>query len=174
MTDEEILATAQQAAIAKMQARGLSSEQITNLQKSLAAPSDPHTITTADMEAAWRRSADGQLKSLGISPVTDAEAAKIQEVMDTAAAKMKAEQAAQMDQHLHNFRLEVEHNRAAKSGLYYSEDPAKMREVERLVRETEANMMLARLEAGLPAEPPPRKSPAQIAQERYDARRRPG
>jgi hypothetical protein len=66
----------------------------------------------------------------------------------------------------------VEHDRAAKSGLYYNEDGAKMREIERMVRETEANMMLVRLEAGLPAEPAPRKTSVQIAQERYDARRK--
>jgi hypothetical protein len=103
--------------------------------------------------------------------VTDAEAAAIQEAQAAAVAKLRAEQAAEMDDQLHNFRSEVAHDRAATSGLYYSEDGANMREIERLVRETEANMILVRLEAGLSAEPAPRKTPAQIPQEKYNARR---
>jgi hypothetical protein len=68
-------------------------------QKSLAtpAPSEPNTITAANLEQAWGRSADNHARSLGITPVTDAEAAKIQEAMNAAVAKKQAEQAAQMD-----------------------------------------------------------------------------
>jgi hypothetical protein len=46
-------------------------------------------------------------------------------------------------------------------------------EVEAMLEKTEALMIEARLGMGLPVEPAPRKTPAQIAQERYDARRRP-
>jgi hypothetical protein len=101
MTDEEIMAAAQQAAVAKMRARhGLSNEQIAKLQQSIAAPTPTNTVTTADLEAAWRRSADGQLKSLGIAPVSDEEAAKMQEKMGAAVAEKQAARAAEMDDQL--------------------------------------------------------------------------
>jgi hypothetical protein len=178
MDDNELhaqIAAAQTLAVAKLQERwGMNNEQVAKIQQGIAPSkqSEPHTITTADLEAAWGRSADSQLKSLGITPLTDAEDAAIKEAQERAVAEKQAARAAEMDAQLHDFRREVEHNRATKSGLYYSEDASKMREVERLVRETEANMILSRLEAGLSAEPAPRKSPAEIAQERYEARRK--
>jgi hypothetical protein len=174
LTDDEIVAASQQAAVAKMQARhGLSSEQIAKLQQSLAAPkqTEPNTVTAANIEAAWGRSANDQFRSLGITPVSDAEAAEIQAAMNAAVAKAQAEQAANLDDQLINFRLEVAHDQAARSGLYYSPDATKQREIERLVEKTETAMIEARLEAGLPAEPPARKTPVQIALERHNARR---
>jgi hypothetical protein len=92
--------------------------------------------------------------------------------MDAATAKMQAARAFDMDQRLHDYRSEVAHDRVAKSGLYYSPDATKQREIDRLVRETEIAMMQTRLEAGLPAEPAARKTPAQIALERFEARRK--
>jgi hypothetical protein len=171
MTDEEIIAASQQAAIAKMQARGWTNDQITAAQKSLAAPSNPNAVTTEDLEAAWARSANDQFRGLGISPVSDEEAAAIQAKMDEAVAAHQTARASEMDQQLLDFRSEVAHDRAAKSGLYYAEDSAKMREIDRLVRETEIAMMQTRLAAGLPAEPASRRTPAEVATERYNARR---
>jgi hypothetical protein len=171
MTDEEIIAASQQAAIAKMQARGWTNDQITMAQKSLAAPTEPNTATEENLAAAWARSAEHQARSLGITPVTDEEAAKIQVAMDASVAAHQAARASEMDQQLLDFRSEVAHDRAAKSGLYYAEDSAKMREIDRLVRETEIAMMQTRLAAGLPAEPAPRRTPAEVATERYNARR---
>jgi hypothetical protein len=173
MTDEEIIAASQQAAVAKMQARhGLSNEQIAALQKSLAAPAPtPNTAAADNLATAWGRSAEHQARSLGIEPVSDAEAAAIQEAQAAAVAKMRAEQAANLDDQLHNFRSEVAHDQAAKSGLYYNEDASKQREIDRLVRETEVSMIETRLAAGLPPEPAPRKTPVQIALERHNARK---
>jgi hypothetical protein len=177
MSDDELyaqIAAAQALAASKLQERwGLSAEQMAKASAALAAPkpTEPNTITTADLEAAWRRSANDQFRGLGITPVSDAEAAAIQAKMDAATAAHQTARATEMDAQLLDFRSEVAHDRAAKSGLYYNEDAAKMREIDRLVRETEIAMMQTRLEAGLPAEPAPRKSPAQIAQERHNARR---
>jgi hypothetical protein len=171
MTDAEIVAASQQAAIAKMQARGWTSEQITAAQKSLAAPSNPNAVTTTDTEAMWRRSAEGQFQSLGIAPVSDEEAAAIQEKMNEATAAYQATRAAELDDQFHNYRAAVAHDRAAKSGLYYSPDASKQREIDRLVEKTEISLIETRLAAGLPAEPAPRKTTVQIATERHNARR---
>jgi hypothetical protein len=176
MTDEKLYAeirAAQAIAVEKLQQNwGKTPEQMAQARASLAAPT-PTTAAEENVATAWARSAEHQARSLGIEPVSDAEAAQVQEAMNAAVAKMRTEQAAQMDEQLHNFRLEVAHDRAAKSGLYYNEDGAKMREVERLVRETEIAMMETRLAAGLPAEPAPRRTLAEIALERHNARHRP-
>jgi hypothetical protein len=179
MSDDEALyaqiKAAQAVAAENLQRRwGLSADQMAKASASIAAPkpSEPNTITTADMEAAWARSANDQFRGLGIAPVSDAEAAAIQEAMDAATASFQANRAAEMDSQLLDYRSEVAHDRAAKSGLYYNEDAAKQREIDRLVRETEIAMMQTRLEMGLPAEPAPRKSLAEIAQERFAARRK--
>jgi hypothetical protein len=122
------------------------------------------SVTTTDTERQWARSAEGQLRSLGISPVTDEEDAAIKAAQEKAIAKLQARQAADMDEHLHNFRREWDNGQTDPTSIYYRADP-KMRE------RMESDMMLARLEAGLSAEPAPRKTPAQLAQERYDARK---
>jgi hypothetical protein len=177
MDDETLyaqIAAAQALAVSKLQQRyGMTSEQMAKVSANLTAPkpSEPNTVTAADTEAAWRRSAEHQFRSLGISPVSDAEAAAIQEAQAAAVAKLQAVRAAEMDAQLINYRLEVAHDRAAKSGLYYSEDATKQREIDRLVEKTEVSMIEARLEAGLPPEPAPRKTPAEIALERHNARR---
>jgi hypothetical protein len=167
MTDDEIIAASQQAAIAKMQARGWTNDQITQAQKSLAAPTAPNTVNASDMEAAWARSAGDQARSLGISPVSDTEAAAVQTAMDKAVAAHQAARAAELDNQLLDYRAEVQHDRAARSGLYYSPDAAKQREIDRLVEKTEIAMIETRLTAGLPANPAARKSPAEVAQERW-------
>jgi hypothetical protein len=132
MTDDEALyaqiRAAQAVAVEKLQQRW---GQQANASAAPTAPKQPDLI-----EQAWRQRADTDMRGMGIAPVTDAEAAAIQEAQAAAVAKLRAEQAAEMDDQLHNFRSEVAHDRAAKSGLYYSEDGAKMREIERLVRET--------------------------------------
>ena len=167
MSDDEALyaqiRAAQAVAVEKLQQRW---GQQAAASSTPAVPKEPDLI-----EQAWRQRADTDMRGMGITPVSDAEAAAIQEAQAAAVAKMQAEQATQMDDQLHNFRREVEHDRAAKSGLYYNEDASKMREIDRLVRETEIAMMQTRLEAGLPAEPLPRRTPAEIALERYNARR---
>jgi hypothetical protein len=148
----------------------MSAEQLAKASAAIAAPT-PNTATAENLAAAWGRSAEHQARSLGIEPVSDAEAAAIQTAMDKAVADHQAVRASEMDDQLLNFRLEVAHDRAAKSGLYYNEDATKQREIDRLVRETESNMMLTRLRAGLPAEPAPRKTAVQVAQERFNAER---
>jgi hypothetical protein len=174
LTDDELYAqirAAQAVAVEKLQQRwGMTADQVTAARASIAAPT-PNTITTADLEAAWARSAQDQFRGLGIQPVSDEEAAKIQAAMDEAVAAHQTARASEMDQQLLDFRAEVAHDRAAKSGLYYNEDAAKMREIERLVRETEIAMIETRLAAGLPAEPAPRKTAVEIALERHNARR---
>jgi hypothetical protein len=177
MTDDELYANiraAQTLAVDKLQRSwGMTSEQMAKASAALTVPkpTEPNTITTADLEAAWARSANDQFRGLGISPVSDAEAAAIQAKMDEAVAAHQAVRASEMDAQLLDFRAEVAHDRAAKSGLYYSPDASKQREIDRLVRETEIAMMETRLAAGLPAEPPARRAPAEIALERHNARR---
>jgi hypothetical protein len=178
MSDEELyaqIAAAQAVAVEKLQRSwGMTAEQFTAASASfnnVPKPTEPNTITPADTEAMWRRSANDQFRGLGIAPVSDAEAAEIQAAMDAATAAHQAVRASEMDAQLLDFRAEVAHDQAAKSGLYYSPDAAKMREIDRLVRETEISMMETRLAAGLSAEPAPRKTAAEIAQERYNARR---
>jgi hypothetical protein len=162
---------AQAVAVESLQARwGMSADQVAKARAAIAAPT-PTTAAEENVATAWARSAEHQARSLGISPVSDAEAAAIQEAMDAAVAKMQTARAAEMDDQLLNFRSEVAHDRAAKSGLYYNPDATKQREIDRLVEKTEVSMIETRLAAGLPAEPPPRKSPAQIALERHNARR---
>src|ERR1700730_3364826 len=174
MTDDEALyaqiRAAQAVAVENLQRSwGMSAEQLAQARASIAAPT-PNTAATENLATAWARSAEHQARSLGIEPVSDAEAAEIQAAMDAAVAEKQAARASEMDQQLLDFRSGVQHDRAAKSGLYYSQDAAKQQEINRLVEKTEIAMIEARLEAVLPAEPPPRKSLAQIAQERYDAR----
>jgi hypothetical protein len=175
MTDDELfaqIAAAQAVAVEKLQARwGLTADQVATARAAIAAPT-PNTATADNLAAAWGRSAEHQARSLGIEPVSDAEAAAIQEAMNRAVAEKQAARAAEMDDQLHNFRLEVAHDRAAKSGLYYSPDATKQREIDRLVEKTETAMIETRLEAGLSAEPPPRKAPAEVAAERFAARRK--
>jgi hypothetical protein len=175
MSDEKLYAeirAAQAIAVEKLQQSwGKTPEQMAQARASLAAPT-PTTAAEENVATAWARSAEHQARSLGITPVSDAEATAIQEAQAAAIVKLRAEQASQMDEALINFRLEVAHDQKSRSGLYYNEDGAKMREVERLVRETEISMIEARLAAGLPAEPAPRKTATQVAQERYDARRK--
>jgi hypothetical protein len=127
-----------------------------------AAPSQSE-VTTADTERTWGRSAEGQLRSLGISPVDDELAAQIAAAQEKAVEQLKARQAADMDEQLHDFRRQWDRGQTDPTSIYYRADPA-------MKERMEADMMLARLEAGLPAEPAPRKTPAQLAQERYDAR----
>jgi hypothetical protein len=178
MDDTELyaqIAAAQALAVSKLQERyGLTAEQMAKASANLTAPkqTEPHTVTTADTEAMWRRSAEGQFKSLGIQPVSDDEAAKIQAAMDAARAAHQTARAAEMDAQLLDYRAEVAHDRANRSGLYYSPDATKQQEINRLVEKTEIAMIEARLEAGLPPEPAPRRTPAEIAQERYEARRK--
>jgi hypothetical protein len=174
MSDEKLYAeirAAQAVAAENLQRRwGIPAGEMARHQQSLAAPT-PNTATADNLAAAWGRSAEHQARSLGITPVSDAEAAEIQAAMDAAVAAHQTARASEMDEQLHNFRSEVAHDRAAKSGLYYNEDASKMREIDRLVRETEIAMMQTRLEAGLSAEPAPRKTAAEIALERHNARR---
>jgi hypothetical protein len=171
MDDTELysqIAAAQTLAVSKLQERyGLTNDQMAKASAGIAAPKQttPDTVTTADLAAAWARSANDQFRSLGISPVTDEEAAKIQEAQAAAVAKMQADRASEMDDQLHNFRREWDNGQTDPTSIYYRADP-KMRD------RMEADMMLVRLEAGLPAEPAPRKTPVQVAQERFDARRK--
>jgi hypothetical protein len=177
MTDEELyanIAAAQAAAARQLQERwGLNSEQMAKAAAGLIAPkpSEPNTITPADTEAMWRRTAEGQFQSLGIAPISDAEAAAIQAKMNEATAAYQAAQAAELDSQFIDFRAAVAHDRAAKSGLYYSPDASKQREIDRLVEKTEISLIEARLAAGLPAVPTPRKTTVEIATERHNARR---
>jgi hypothetical protein len=166
--DEKLYAeirAAQAVAVEKLQARwGMSADQVATARAAIAAPT-PNTATAENLATAWARSAEHQARSLGIEPVSDAEAVQIQEAQAAAVAKLRAEQVAQLDDHLHNFRSEWDRGQTDPSSIYYRADPA-------MRRRMEADFMLVRLEAGLPAEPPPRKTPVQIAQERYDARRK--
>jgi hypothetical protein len=174
MSDEKLYAeirAAQALAVEKLQQSwGMSADQVAKASAAIAAPT-PNTAATENLATAWARSADQQARSLGIEPVSDAEAAEIQAAMNAAVAEKKAASAAEMDQQLLDFRSGVQHDQAAKSGLYYSPDATKQQEINRLVEKTEIAMIEARLEAGLPAEPAPRKTPTEIALERHNARR---
>jgi hypothetical protein len=128
-----------------------------------AAPNQTETTAT-DTERAWTRSADDQYRRLGISPVTDEEATAVKAAQDAAVEQLKARQAADMDEHLHNFRLDWDRGQTDPTSIYYRADPA-------MKERMEEDMIYARLRAGLPAEPAPRKTPAQRAQERHDAER---
>jgi hypothetical protein len=167
MDDNELFAqikAAQAIAAEKLQQSwGKTPEQLATARASLAAPT-PTTATAENLATAWARSAEHQARSLGIAPVSDAEAAKIQEAMDAAVAKKQAEQVAQMDEQLHNFRSDWDRGQTDPTSIYYRADPAMRTRIE-------ADMMHIRLEAGLPAEPAPRKTSVQIATERYNARR---
>jgi hypothetical protein len=171
MDDNELYAqirAAQTLAAGKLQERwGLSSEQMAKASAAIAAPQQtvPNTITAEDLAASWARSANDQFRGLGIAPVTDEEAAASQEAQAAAVTKMRSARATEMDDQLHNFRREWDNGQTDPSSIYYRANPA-MRE------RMEADMMLVRLEAGLPAEPAPRRTPAQLAQERFDARRK--
>jgi hypothetical protein len=168
MSDEKLYAeirAAQAIAAENLQRRwGMSNEQLAQARTAIAAPATP-TVTTADMEAAWARSAEHQARSLGIEPVSDAEAAAIQAKMDEATAKYQAARAGEMDETLRQFRQEWDRGQTDPTSIYYRADPAHKEKVEE-------GMMLARLRAGLPAEPGPRKTPEQRARERYDAERK--
>jgi hypothetical protein len=172
--DEALFAqirAAQALAAENLQQRyGMTAEQLAAAQKSLATPT-PNMAAEDNLAAAWGRSAEHQARSLGIAPVSDAEAAAVQAAMDKATAAHHANRASEMDDQLINFRADVAHDKAAKSGLYYSADAAKQREFDRLAEKTEIAMMETRLAAGLPAEPGPRKTLAQIAEERFAARK---
>ena len=119
--------------------------------------------------------------------MTDEEAAKITEAVDAAGARLRAEQAQRMDAELLNFRRERDIGRTTPGHMYYADplappttvsDPtgkvvssmSRRAEVEAMLEETETSIIAARLEMGLPAEPAPRQTPAQLAQARYDAR----
>jgi hypothetical protein len=178
MSDDELYANikaAQALAVEKLQRSwGMTAEQFAAASASFnnaPKPSEPNTITSADLEAAWARSANNQFRGLGIAPISDEEAAAIQAKMDEATAKYQATRAAELDDQFHNYRAEVAHDKAAKSGLYYSPDASKQREIDRLVEKTEISLIETRLAAGLPPEPAPRKTPAQIATERHNARK---
>jgi hypothetical protein len=168
MSDEKLYAdirAAQALAVEKLQQSwGMSADQVAKARASIAGPT-PNTAATENLATAWARSAEHQARSLGIEPVSDAEAAEIQAAMNAAVAKKQAEQAAQMDEALHNFRSEWDRGQTDPTSIYFRADPA-------MRARMEADMMHIRLEAGLPAEPPPRKTPVQVAQERYEARRK--
>jgi hypothetical protein len=181
MTDEEIIAASQQAAYAQMLARGRTPEQITAARAALAAPAAP-TVTRGEQEVAAWNSATRHLPQ-----VTDAEAARITEAMAAKAAEQKAAQAAELDVAFRNFQAEVEIGRKTPGHLYYVDPLAphetvmdsatgkmvsynRRAKVEALLEKTETALIEQRLAAGLPAVPAPRKTPAQIAQERHAAR----
>jgi hypothetical protein len=170
MDDNELyaqIAAAQAAAASKLQERyGLTAEQMTKASASLAAPkpSEPHTVSAADMEARWRRAAEGQFRSLGISPISDAEAAEITAAQERAVAAKKAATALDLDNQLHTLRSDWDRGQTDPQSIYYRADPA-------LRTRMESNIMLARLEMGLPAEPAPPKTAVQLAQEQFEARK---
>jgi hypothetical protein len=168
MDDNELyaqIAAAQAAAASKLQERyGLTSEQMAKASAALATPKPPTTPTTETLESAWRSTAEHQFRSLGIAPVSDAEAAAIQAKMNEAVAAKKAATALDLDNQLHTLRSDWDRGQTDPTSIYYRADPA-MRE------KMEAAIMLARLEAGLPVEPAPRKTPVQVAQEQFAARK---
>jgi hypothetical protein len=125
-------------------------------------PDSRENRAAAELQAWERRGAD-DYRSLGITPVTDEESAAIKAAGEAAVEKLKAERATGLDDQLHNFRRDWDNGQTDPTSIYFRADPA-MRE------RTEADMMLVRLEAGLPAEPPARRTPAQVAQERFNAR----
>jgi hypothetical protein len=146
------------------------------------------SVTAADTERSWARSAEDQARSLGITPVTDEEAAKMQETMNAAVAKMQAARAADLDNQLRNFRAERDIGQKTPGHLYYVDPLAptetvmdsatgkmvsysRRAKVEALLEKTETALIEARLAAGLPAEPAPRRTPVEIAIERHNARR---
>jgi hypothetical protein len=191
MSDDEALyaqiRAAQAIAVEKLQQSwGMSAEQVATARASLAAFT-PNTATAENLATAWGRSAEHQARSLGIEPVSDAEAAEIQAAMDAAVAEKQAARAAELDDQLRHFRAERDIGRNTPGHLYYVDPLAptetvmdsatgkmvsysRRAQVEALLEKTETALIEARLEAGLPAEPTARRTPAQVAQERYDAR----
>jgi hypothetical protein len=179
----------QAVAVEKLQQRwGMSAEQVTQARASLAAPA-PNTATADNLAAAWARAAEHQARSLGISPVSDEEAAQLQAKMDEAVAQKQAARASELDDQLRHFRAERDIGMKTPGHLYYVDPLAptetvmdsatgkmvsysRRAKVEALLEKTEASIIEARLAAGLPVEPAPRKTAVQIAQERYDARRK--
>jgi hypothetical protein len=146
------------------------------------------SVTAADTERSWARSSEDQFKSLGIAPVSDEEAAALQAAMDAAVATAQAARVADLDAQLRNFRAERDIGQKTPGHIYYVDPLAptetvmdsatgkmvsysRRAKVEALLEKTEATMIEARLEAGLPAEPAPRRTPAEVALERHNARK---
>jgi hypothetical protein len=169
MSDDEALyaqiRAAQAIAAENLQRRwGVPAAEMARHQRALATPT-PNTAAEDNLAAAWARSADHQARSLGITAVSDEEASKIQAAMDAAVAKHQATRAAEMDDTLRQFRQDWDRGQTDPTSIYYRADLAHKEKVEE-------GMMYARLRAGLPAEPGPRKTPEQRARERYDAERK--
>jgi hypothetical protein len=167
MDDEALyaqIAAAQALAVSQLQQRyGMTSEQMAKASAALA-PKPSATPTTESLETAWRQSAEHQFRTLGISPISDAEAAEITAAQERAVAAKKAATALDLDNQLHTLRSDWDRGQTDPKSVYFRADPA-MRE------KMETAIMLARLEMGLPAEPAPRKTPVQVAQEQFEARK---
>jgi hypothetical protein len=84
--------------------------------------------------------------------------------MEAAGAKLKARANPILDNALLDFRHDWDRAQTDPNHPWYRKPEIK--------EQKEVELMMIRLEAGLPAEPEPtsRQTPAQIAQERYDAR----
>ncbi len=181
MSDDDLyakIAAAQAAAATALQAKW------GDLAKAFPASDRTHTVTAEDINASWSKSAESQSRSLGIKPLTDEENAKLKMDVEFAIAAKQAAKTQDLDTQLLNFRAERDAGRNNPSSPYYVSDGVEVvmnsatgkvesysrrAKTEEMLRNVEAQMIEQRLRAGLPAEPTPRKTAAEIAQERYNA-----